>query len=113
MNVESASPSAVIWVYVVVMGLAAGGWLPTMSMLVSTNFGLAAYGAIFGAMFLAESTGEATGPLVAGYMYDIMGNYQQAFIVLLVSNAIAVTAALAVRRPKSLQDLKGEMTGSG
>ncbi|GAH32130.1 unnamed protein product, partial [marine sediment metagenome] len=30
------------------MGLGSGSWLPTLSMLVSTNFGLAYYGTIFG-----------------------------------------------------------------
>ena len=77
-------------------------------MLVSTNFGLAAYGSIFGAVNLAMNIGDATGPLMAGYMYTNTGTYHQAFIIFLALYVIAMPAILAVRRPKSLQNLKGE-----
>ncbi len=54
------------------MGLAAGNWLPTMSMLISANFGLASYGAIFGSVDLARSIGAAIGSLMAGFIYMIL-----------------------------------------
>ena len=101
MNIKPASPLAIIWLYVAVVGLGAGAWLPTMSMLISTNFGLAAYGTIFGMANLAQSIGVATGPLMAGYMYDTMGTYHWAFIVFLALYAVAMPTILAVRRPKS------------
>jgi len=108
MNIKPASPQALIWLYATTVGLAAGSWLPTMSMLVSTNFGLATYGAIFGMVSLAMNIGDATGPLMAGYMYTNTGTYHQAFIIFLALYVIAMPAILAVRRPKSLQNLKGE-----
>jgi len=74
--------------------------------LVSTNFGLAYYGAIFGLMIFAENTGVATGPLMAGYVYDAMNTYRLAFIAFLGLTAISVPAVLSIRRPKSLQGLK-------
>ncbi len=101
LNVRPALPLAIMWLYVVVMGLGVGGWLPTMSMLTSTNFGLAAYGAIFGAINFVQSIGAATGPLMAGYMYDIIGSYQRAFIIFLVLFAVAIPIILAMRHPKS------------
>jgi len=105
---QPTSPLAIIWLYAIMIGLGAGSWLPTMSMLVSTNFGLAAYGTIFGAVTLFENTGVATGPLMAGYMYDAMGNYYWAFIIFLALHAVAIPTALAVRRPKSLRNLREE-----
>ncbi|MBW2053804.1 MAG: MFS transporter [Deltaproteobacteria bacterium] len=54
--VRPASPMAILWLYAVVMGLGVGSWLPTMSMLVSTNFGLAAYGTISTAGLLSSSS---------------------------------------------------------
>jgi len=102
MNVKAASPVAVIWLYAILMGLGAGSWLPTMSMLTSTNFGLAAYGAIFGTISSAQAVGVATGPLLAGYLYDAMNNYHLPFVIFLVLYAIAIPTILAVRRPKSL-----------
>ena len=101
MSIKPASPTAIIWLYALVMGLAAGGWLPTMSMLISTHFGLAAYGTIFGTMNLVHSIGVAIGPFMAGYMYDTMGSYYWAFIIFLALYAVSIPTILAVRRPKS------------
>ncbi len=101
-NVRLASPPAVIWLYAIVKGLGAGSWLPTMSMLTSTNFGLASYGVIFGMITAARSTGAGAGPLFAGYMYDTMGTYHWAFVIFAILLAVAILTILAVRHPKSL-----------
>jgi MFS family permease len=101
MNVGEASPPAIIWLYAILMGLGVGSWLPTMSMLTSTNFGLASYGTIFGMITLAHSIGTAAGPLMAGYTYDIMDTYHWAFIISLALYAIAIPTVLALRRPTS------------
>jgi MFS family permease len=95
------SPMALIWTYAILMGFGAGSWLPTMSMLVSRSFGLAFYGSVFGIINLAQSVGTATGPLVAGVMYDSMGTYQWAFILFAVLYGIAIPAVLLVRRPRA------------
>jgi len=101
-NIKPASPMVMIWLFVALTGLGAGGWLPTMSMLVSTNFGLATYGLIFGTVNIAQSIGVAAGPLMAGFMFDTMGTYQWAFIIFLSLFAISIPSVLAVRRPKPL-----------
>jgi len=106
MNVRPAAPAALLWLYVVVIGFGVGSWLPTMSMLISTNFGLAAYGVLFGMITLAQSIGSSTGPLMAGYMYDATGSYHWAFIIFLSLFAIAIPTILVVRRPKAPQSLK-------
>ena len=101
MQIDSSTPLAVAWLDAFLLGLGAGGWLPTMSMLVSRNFGLAYYGAIFGMVSLFQAIGGSAGPLFSGYMYDTMNTYIWAFIVFLCLYAVAVPAVLAVRRPKS------------
>ena len=101
LNIGAASPMAMIWLYVILFGLGSGCWLPTMSILVSTNFGLASYSTIFGMITLARSIGTATGPLMAGYMYDSMNTYHWAFFAFLALYAIAPPIILAVRSPKS------------
>lgn len=100
MSVKPTTPVAIIWLYAILMGLSAGAWLPTMSMLVSTSFGLGAYGTIFGAASFFQSIGVATGPLMMGYMFDALGNYRLAYIIILALHAIALPTALVVRRPK-------------
>jgi MFS family permease len=102
-SVKPTSPVAIIWLYAIILGLGAGGWLPTMSMLVNTNFGLSSYGAIFGMITLVQAVGGALGPPFAGYMYDIIDTYRWAFILFLALYAIAIPAVLLVRRPKSLE----------
>jgi len=100
--VDPESSAVILWSYVVVIGLGVGSWLPTMSMLISTNFGLAAYGSLFGIVTLSQNIGTSTGPLMAGYMYDATGSYQWAFIIFIILYAIAIPTILAVRRPKAL-----------
>jgi len=103
MNVGPGTPVAMLWLYAVVIGLGVGGWLPTMSMLVSTNFGLASYGAIFGMVSFSQSLGAATGPVLAGYLYDAAGNYQQVFIIWFAAYAVSILSVLLVRRPATAQ----------
>jgi len=98
---QPTSPLTVLWLYAIIMGFGIGGWLPTLSILISTNFGLVSYGAIFGIVAFAQSIGAAAGSLLAGYMFDSMGTYHWAFITFLALYVIAIPTALAIRRPKS------------
>lgn len=99
MNVGPASPMAMVWLYALTLGFSVGSWLPTMSMLVSTSFGLACYGAIFGAVNFIQNMGTGSGPLMAGYLYDSMHTYHWAFVIFAALYAIAIPAVLLVRRP--------------
>jgi len=99
MNVGPASPMAMVWLYALTLGFSVGSWLPTMSMLVSTSFGLACYGAIFGVVNFIQNMGTGSGPLMAGYLYDSMHTYHWAFVIFAALYAIAIPAILLVRRP--------------
>ena len=99
-SLKPTSPLAMIWLYAIVMGLGVGGWMPTMSILISANFGLASYGAIFGMVSLVHYLGGAFGPLVAGQMFDVMQTYYWVFIIFLVLYTVAISLMLAVRHPK-------------
>jgi MFS family permease len=101
MSIKPASPLAMLWLYAVLTGLGGGSWLPTMSMVVSKNFGLASYGVIFGLVSLVEKVGMSTGPLLAGYLHDQMHTYSLAFTVFLATYAVSIPAILLIRRPES------------
>lgn len=103
MTVGPASSLGLVWAYAITMGLGMGSWLPTSSMLTSTNFGLASYGSIYGIVTLSIMGGAAIGPLMAGYMYDAMNSYFWAFIIFLALYIIAIPAILVLRRPKALE----------
>jgi OFA family oxalate/formate antiporter-like MFS transporter len=110
-NITPTSPSAALWAYAILMGLGLGGWLPTMSVLTSANFGLVSYGIIFGVVNLIHSTGSSIGPLFAGYIHDTTLSYNLAFTIFLALFAVSISTALAIRRPKALsmiKDSKGE-----
>jgi len=49
--------------------------------LVAELFGLSLHGLILGVVTFVYSTGSAPGPFVAGYIFDITGSYQVAFLV--------------------------------
>jgi len=102
MLVKSTTPLAIVWLNAFILGLGSGGWLPTMSMLISRNFGLTYYGAIFGMVSLFQAVGGSAGPLFSGFIFDTMNDYFWAFIVFLCLYVVAVPFILAVRRPKSL-----------
>lgn len=96
MTPDSAGYS--LWLYAVATGLGMGGWLPTMSLLVSSNFGLASYGAIFGTIAFIFSAGQALGPAIAGLIVDATGSYQPVFLMLLAGYLIAAISILLIRR---------------
>jgi MFS family permease len=111
LNINQESPVLMLWAFAFTMGLGIGSWLPTMSMLVSQNFGLAVYPTIFGIMTLCQCLGASLGPAVTGRLYDIMGDYKLAFLILLCLYAIALPVVLCVRQPEqfikkfSIQDV--------
>ncbi len=99
MNIGPDSPTIMAWLFAAMMGLGLGSWLPTMSMLTSGYFGLANYGAIFGAITIPYAVGSAVGPLVAGRLYDSSGSYTGVFVVFLVLFAVSIASILVCRRP--------------
>ncbi len=100
LNITADSPVILIWVFALLLGLGMGAWLPTLSMLASTNFGLLFYGAVFGAVNMAQSAGTATGPFFAGLMYDATGTYYWVFVIFAALFGIGIPAVLLVKRPK-------------
>lgn len=99
MSVRADSPDALPLAYGLVSGLGAGAWLPCLSILASRTFGLMAYGAIFGALNLAQSVGTSTGPLFAGVMHDATDSYVIAFITFAILICVGIPLILAVRKP--------------
>jgi len=100
MSIKLTSPSVILWLYAIVLGLGLGSVIPVMSMLVSSNFGLTSYGAIFGMLNLLQNIGTATGPLMAGYMYDAMNTYHWVFVIFIILCVMAIAIAMMMRRHK-------------
>lgn len=100
MCVRPTSQMPTIWLFSIVLGLGSGGWLPTMSMLTNTYFGLKSYGAIFGIMSLATGIGGAVGPFLAGYLYDSIHSYRLSFSIFIATFVVGIVAVLMIRHSK-------------
>jgi MFS family permease len=101
LSIRADSSVALIWAYALLLGFGIGSWLPGMSMVVSSTFGLKYYGSVFGVIAFLESAGTALGPLFAGLMYDATGTFHYAFVTFAALYGIAIPAILLVRRPAS------------
>ena len=99
LTIRADSPLALIWAYALLLGFGIGSWLPTMSVLVSSTFGLAFYGSIFGVIAFLESAGTSLGPLFAGVIFDATGTFYYAFVTFALLYLIALPAVLLVKRP--------------
>ena len=87
---------ASIWVLtlgVVALGLAGGGLLPLLALIFGARFGVASFGRVMGLVMLSLTLG-ATGPLLAGWLYDLTGSYDAVFMLFLI---LFVPSGIAMR----------------
>lgn len=98
--IKMTSPHWLIWTYTTILGLGVGGWMTSMSLLTSSNFGLLAYGAIYGVFMAFQSTGAAVAPIFSGYFYDRNHSFAMAFVTTLIIVTLGLAAILAIRRPQ-------------
>lgn len=76
-----------LYLFIVAFGFAAGGMAASESPITAWLFGLGSHGLIYGVVHVGFTVGAAVGPYVTGYLFDLTGSYQMAF---LISAAIAV-----------------------
>lgn len=64
-------------------------------------FGLRAHGLILGAANFGYTIGGAVGPFLAGYIFDVIGNYQVAFLASAAAAVAGLILALLLKPSKS------------
>ena len=69
-----------LYIFAVFFGFASGGIVASESPLAAALFGLSSHGSIFGAFTLLGTLGASLGPFLAGYLFDIYGTYNLAFL---------------------------------
>ena len=70
-----------LFLLAIVYGFGIGGGTAMESTIVAELFGLKSHGVILGVISFGFTIGAAIGPLVTGYLFDMTGNYQTAFLV--------------------------------
>ncbi len=64
-------------------------------------FGLKSHATIFAFSGFVSAIGGAIGPVVAGYIFDVTGSYQLAFIICLMVSVVAIIAAMFLKPLKN------------
>ena len=81
---------------VAVYGFAHGGFFTVVSPTVAELFGTRAHGAIFGGILFFGTLGAATGPIVAGRIFDVTGSYAWAFTGLAAMGVLGLVLATSL-----------------
>lgn len=82
-----------VYVAVLAFGLGMGCVLMLHALLVSDLFGIASFGAIYGATMLVSTIGTCAGPWLSGFLFDQFGTYNVAFILF---SGVGLVAAIIV-----------------
>lgn len=80
-------------------GLGWGGNYSLLQLLTADVFGARSIGKAMGAINVLDAGGGALGPFVTGVLYDVSGNYQLGFGVIVALVALAMVMLVLVRLP--------------
>jgi MFS family permease len=81
-------------------GLTYGGLTPLQSTLPAEMFGMKSHGLFVGICGFSLLTGAASGPFMAGYLFDQYGNYHLAFLILGIVATVGLMLAVLLRPPR-------------
>jgi MFS family permease len=93
-----------LYLFSAVFGFGVGG-CALESTVVAELFGIKSHGSIFGVTSCGFTTGAALGPFLTGYLFDITGSYQSAFLVCAAIGVVGLILSTILRPIKKL-DIK-------
>jgi sugar phosphate permease len=94
-----AAGPAMVLAFAVLHGVSWGLRGPFMQAIRADYFGRSAIGTILGLSFMIVVLGQAGGPLVAGFLADLTGNYRSGFTLLALLAGLGSAFFLLARRP--------------
>jgi len=90
-----------LYVFATVYGISHGGFFTVISPLIAEVFGIASHGSIFGIVVFFGTTGGAIGPVIAGQLFDLTGNYTITFRIITVISLIGLSLLLFLKPIKN------------
>ena len=99
MGIAFAGAMGVVYVFAVIHGLSWGARGPLMGAIRADYFGVKAIGTIMGLSSLIVTIGNVFGPVFAGWMADVRGDYQMGFVILAAMTGAGTVFFLAAKRP--------------
>jgi len=91
------------YIFAAVFGFANGGAGVSGSPFIATLFGLRAHGFILGAAASGFTVGGAIGPLLTGYIFDVTGSYQMAFLIAAIIGIVSIILVILIKPIKARQ----------
>ena len=91
-----------IVVFPIFYGIGAAGFLPLMNLMWANYFGRAFLGTIKGVFNPITHIVSAFSPVFAGYIFDVTGSYDPAYISFSLCFALGAIAIFLARRPTYL-----------
>jgi MFS family permease len=91
----------VFYIFAIIYGVGMGGIATMRSTIVAEAFDMRLHGVILGVTSFIYSFGGAIGPLVAGLVFDISGEYQKVFIMIAIIDAIGLALAIIFKIRKT------------
>ncbi len=86
-----------LYLFAVIFSFGYGGESTSRPLMVAELFGLREHGVIHGAVLIGSTTGGAIGPFVAGYIFDVTGSYQLAFLIGAIISVIGLILILSLK----------------
>jgi len=97
---SSPRPEAA-WVFALLFGLGMGGQLCTRAAIVAEYYGVRAYGTIWGLITFFILPGMVGGGPLAGFLYDVTGNYRMPYALFVGAFVLGAAAFLFLRKPRT------------
>ncbi len=100
--------SQTVWAFCLfgfLFGFFYSGHMPIFPTLLSDYFGTKFIGSIFGVSATGFSVASVTGPLIAGYLYDVTDSHYQSVVVATVICFIAAFSTFFITEPKGRKTL--------
>jgi MFS family permease len=97
--IHSARKLWMLYLFGALFGTAYGGVISLQALAVAELFGLRSVGVILGTITFAYTIGAAVGPVISGYIFDIMKSYNPVFWVAAALAVVALFLSLFVKMP--------------
>ena len=97
--VQSARKLWMLYLFGALFGTAYGGVISLQALAVADLFGLRSVGVILGTITFAYTIGAAIGPVISGYMFDIINSYRPVFWVATALATVAFVLSLLIQMP--------------
>jgi MFS family permease len=86
-----------LYLFALLFGMSLWATVGILSPLMAELFGLKAHAMLFAFCVFTGSLGSALGPVLTGYLFDVMGSYRVAFLLCLALSCISFGAIFLIR----------------